>query len=539
MGTPRWRPPEGQFPATCPQATIGWLIKHFNYDGNGRLYRTSSRLDPSLLAEGYAYAGGGVANRSERFFYDGTRRIQELITDPVVVNNEDGDVATMGEENEQRGGGGGGSGGGGGDGAGQQPGPVITILYLKTQYVWGPGDSPTAGVDELLMQQDTNGKQWYPLQDAQGDVVSLIHLPLGAGTPQAEVAGQWTYSPYGEVLTYEQFHPHPAITHGHKGLAIDRLDAPALSWDTATSSLSDTPRLMPGAKLLGYNRGRTTNFALGRFMQADPNASGLALQSSILFHGVATSAFEATVKVQTRLGDGLNLFGYLGSNPLTRDDPMGLSWDPFDDMVDDFLITNAASTAAFMGQLRSGFNTTAHITWQIAQLHPAVAIAASAYQISTNGFSLSAVASAVPGAAAGKILMKAGAALASARAAYATTGRVGKAARVAKAKSTLPADFHGGAKTYSLYVGYDNAGSLKYVGITNNVDRRQDEWDRKDKKYRISRVAKGLAFKQARALESYYMITRAIDSADNKNLSIAEAREWFDEAMDWAARYTP
>ncbi|MFN9972202.1 MAG: hypothetical protein ACK58T_20165, partial [Phycisphaerae bacterium] len=87
LGTPRWRPPEGQFPATCPQATIGWLIKHFNYDGNGRLYRTSSRLDPSLLAEGYAYAGGGVANRSERFFYDGTRRIQELITDPVVVNN--------------------------------------------------------------------------------------------------------------------------------------------------------------------------------------------------------------------------------------------------------------------------------------------------------------------------------------------------------------------------------------------------------------------------------------------------------------------
>lgn len=116
------------------------------------MYRTSSRLDPSLLAEG-CYA---VANRSERFFYDGTRHIQELITDPVMVNNDDGDVATMGEENEQRGGG----------GAGQQPGPVTTILYLKTQYVWGPGDSPTAGVDELLMQQDTNGKQWYPLQDA-------------------------------------------------------------------------------------------------------------------------------------------------------------------------------------------------------------------------------------------------------------------------------------------------------------------------------------------------------------------------------------
>jgi hypothetical protein len=291
----------------------------------GRLHRTSSRLDPSLLAEGYAYAGGGVANRSERFFYDGTRRIQELITDPVVVNNEDGDVATMGEENEQRGGG----GGGGGDGAGQQPGPVTTILYLKAQYVWGAGDSPTAGVDELLMQQDTNGKQWYPLQDAQGDVVSLIHMPLGAGTTQAEVAGQWTYSPYGEVLTYEQFHPHPAITHGHKGLAIDRLDAPALSWDTATSSLSDTHRLMPGATLLAYARNRIYSPQLGRWLQQDPNESGLGTITAILHHG-RMSVQSPSVELVARLADGHSLYGYVRGNPLSGSDPLGLYMSPFD-----------------------------------------------------------------------------------------------------------------------------------------------------------------------------------------------------------------
>jgi hypothetical protein len=291
----------------------------------GRLHRTSSRLDPSLLAEGYAYAGGGVANRSERFFYDGTRRIQELITDPVVVNNEDGDVATMGEENEQRGGG----GGWGGDGAGQQPGPVTTILYLKAQYVWGAGDSPTAGVDELLMQQDTNGKQWYPLQDAQGDVVSLIHMPLGAGTTQAEVAGQWTYSPYGEVLTYEQFHPHPAITHGHKGLAIDRLDAPALSWDTATSSLSDTHRLMPGATLLAYARNRIYSPQLGRWLQQDPNESGLGTITAILHHG-RMSVQSPSVELVARLADGHSLYGYVRGNPLSGSDPLGLYMSPFD-----------------------------------------------------------------------------------------------------------------------------------------------------------------------------------------------------------------
>jgi hypothetical protein len=192
-----------------------------------------------------------------------------------------------------------------------------------------------------------------------------------------------------------------------------------------------------------------------------------------------------------------------------------------------------------MGQLRSGFNTTAHIAWQIAQLHPAVAIAASAYQISTNGFSLSALASAVPGVGAGKLLMKAGGALASVRAAYNATGRIGKAGRVAASGSKLPSSFNSGPKSYSLYAGKNGSGELKYVGITKDTVRRQIEWDRSEQKYRIDRIATNLTYKQARALETYYMITRAAESADNKNLSIAEAREWFDDAMDWAARYTP
>jgi hypothetical protein len=245
-----------------------------------------------------------------------------LITDPVVVNNEDGDVATMGEENEQRGGGGG--GGGGGDGAGQQPGPVTTILYLKTQYVWGPGDSPTAGVDELLMQQDTDGKQWYPLQDAQGDVVSLIHMPLGAGATQAEVAGQWTYSPYGEVLTYEQFHPHPVVVFGHKSLVVDRLDTQAVSWDTDLGTISDTQRLIPGAKLISYARNRTYSPGLGRWLQQDPNASGLPVNVAIFFHGISPVMPGIGVDIADRTSDGVALSLLGRSNPIRWSDPTGL-----------------------------------------------------------------------------------------------------------------------------------------------------------------------------------------------------------------------
>jgi N12 class adenine-specific DNA methylase len=61
------------------------------------------------------------------------------------------------------------------------------------------------------------------------------------------------------LLTYEQFHPHPVVVFGHKSLVADRLDAPALSWDTAASSISENRRLMPGARLIAYARGRTTD----------------------------------------------------------------------------------------------------------------------------------------------------------------------------------------------------------------------------------------------------------------------------------------
>ncbi|MBY0111959.1 MAG: AHH domain-containing protein [Phycisphaerales bacterium] len=333
MGTP-YLPNMAQLPTFCESPVIGWMLKHFNYDGVGRLYRTSSRLDPSLLAEGYAFAGGGVANRSERIFYDGTRRIQEVVTDPVVVTNSNGDVATMVEENEQRGGGGGGGGGAGG-GGGQQSGPQMTVSFLRATYIWGPGDSPTSGVDELLVQidpsfttgsvgsvPDMGGKPWYAIGDAQGDLVALLHN--ASATSTAEVAAQWTYSPYGEVLTYERFHPHPVVVFGHKSLVIDRLDAPALSWDTGTSSLSDTQRLIPGATLLAYARNRTYSPGLGRWLQQDPNDSGSPVSGRHLLHAAKIDEYFVSVSLIGRTTDGLSLAASYRSNPIMVSDSLGL-----------------------------------------------------------------------------------------------------------------------------------------------------------------------------------------------------------------------
>jgi hypothetical protein len=157
---------------------------------------------------------------------------------------------------------------------------------------------------------------------------------------------------------------------------------------------------MPGATLLAYARNRTYSPGLGRWLQQDPNASGQGVIGSLRFHGDALTAFGIFLDVQTRVGNGLNLFNFVGNNPIGRADPLGLffgdmlsglngggsggpGYDPFD-IVDDYIATSAAQQAAFMMRVQSGFDATAHVLWQVAQLHPAIGIAAASYRIGTG-----------------------------------------------------------------------------------------------------------------------------------------------------------
>lgn len=56
---------------------FGPMLKHYTYDGVGRLVRTQSPFpNPQEAGEGMV--------RSERFYYDGIRRIQETILDPTM-----------------------------------------------------------------------------------------------------------------------------------------------------------------------------------------------------------------------------------------------------------------------------------------------------------------------------------------------------------------------------------------------------------------------------------------------------------------------
>ncbi|MBX3408087.1 MAG: hypothetical protein KF869_15130 [Phycisphaeraceae bacterium] len=125
-------------------------MKHYTYDGLGRLIRTQS---PFPNIEDGAISG---EVRSERFYYDGIRRIQEVVTDPLLsietlmaggggegwgelealalaateAEELDTKATTLGLEEGQVAmlGGGGGS-----------PAPVI-YTYVAREYVWGTGD---------------------------------------------------------------------------------------------------------------------------------------------------------------------------------------------------------------------------------------------------------------------------------------------------------------------------------------------------------------------------------------------------------------
>jgi hypothetical protein len=172
----------------------------------------------------------------------------------------------------------------------------------------------------------------YPrlvLYDAQGDVAALVQPPGVGGTAAAAVTAQWTWSPYGEVLTYEEFYPHQPLNVGHKGLFVDRLNSGPLVFDMYTWTAAEPARLMPGATLIGHTPNRTYSPGLGRWLQQDPNESGLGTITAILHHG-RMSVQSPSVELVARLADGHSLYGYVRGNPLSGSDPLGLYMSPFD-----------------------------------------------------------------------------------------------------------------------------------------------------------------------------------------------------------------
>lgn len=134
-----------------------------------------------------------------------------------------------------------------------------------------------------------------------------------------DVAGQWVYDAYGEVLVADHLLPFPQMHLGHKGIFIDRLDVAVVD-----SAGNESPRLVPFGHTICHNRNRLYLPQLGRFFQLDPNATAMALLESSASHGRKIGRSSLRFNIETLYGDGLNIYDYTRSNPVTNSDPLGL-----------------------------------------------------------------------------------------------------------------------------------------------------------------------------------------------------------------------
>jgi RHS repeat-associated protein len=86
--------------------------------------------------------------------------------------------------------------------------------------------------------------------------------------------------------------------------------------------------------------------------------------------------------------------------------------------------------------------------------------------------------------------------------------------------------------THDVYLGMAN-GKIAYVGITNDIARRQKEWKGT---YDLLKISVGQLTKdQARAVEQY--IINEYPGLNNIINSIREGRSWYQEAVDWGKSY--
>ena len=172
--------------------------------------------------------------------------------------------------------------------------------YEEMDFIWGPDY-----VDELAFLINKNSYIRYALLDANYNVMAYAR-------PTGQVAGQFTYGPYGDVAAADGIAKIPV---GHQGLFFFRFDGSA--GDTA---------LAPDAKGLYYNRNRWLSPELGRFTSRDVNETALPIVTAILFNAESWSILLSSFSGEGLYGDGANLYEYQGSNPLSMLDPAGTSY---------------------------------------------------------------------------------------------------------------------------------------------------------------------------------------------------------------------
>ncbi|MBX3364546.1 MAG: hypothetical protein KF866_07255, partial [Phycisphaeraceae bacterium] len=104
---------------------------------------------------------------------------------------------------------------------------------------------------------------------------------------------------------------------------------------------------------------------LGRFLQRDPNATGLLILREVALGGKSIGASVFRLDLATHIGDSVATSAYLGINPLTRSDPTGL-WFGMAFQLGTMAVNGYLNAAGTLEEARQGLITTFSLSQMLA-----------------------------------------------------------------------------------------------------------------------------------------------------------------------------
>jgi RHS repeat-associated protein len=152
----------------------------------------------------------------------------------------------------------------------------------------------------------------YMLQDANYNVVALVDA-------SGVLLEQYAYDPYGTVVAADNVDEGGATAH-----AINRVGFQGLFFERYDGDYTQ-PCIAPNVAGMYYARARFYSPALGRFLQRDPNETGIPIIAALAMNGEAVAILFGGFGADGLYGDGMNLYLFAGANPANRRDPSGLT----------------------------------------------------------------------------------------------------------------------------------------------------------------------------------------------------------------------
>jgi hypothetical protein len=127
------------------------------------------------------------------------------------------------------------------------------------------------------------------------------------------IVRQYSYGTYGELLETESLGAHPDNSVGFQGMFFDRIGEPG-----------SVAAFEVGAIGFYLTANRAYDPELGRWLQRDPNATAQPILAYAASMGQTLSLGADAFDLDSLFADGMNLYVFVGNNPINFRDPSGL-----------------------------------------------------------------------------------------------------------------------------------------------------------------------------------------------------------------------